>query len=63
MIHAFYDTGPIIMLLGNWVNMKCLYCAISETIKNQVCERKNNNLKTQNVKTRKPSYVNNYLNK
>lgn len=51
------------MLLGNWVNMKCLYCAISETIKNQVCEGKNNNLKTQNVKTRKPSYVNNYLNK
>lgn len=37
--------AQLLMLLGNWVDMKCLYCAISEPIKNQVFERKNNNNK------------------
>lgn len=28
--------AQLLMLLGNWVNMKCFYCATNEPIKNQV---------------------------
>lgn len=40
----FMTQAQLLMLLGNWVNMK-RFCAISDSIKNQVFERKNDNNK------------------